>query len=100
MSNDKGYLISDDVDRLAHVRQKIKAFQVLEKQLKESIAEDMKNGDSLSGVRYIAYQTIAERKGSIDIQLLEQAGLDVDSYRKPSSAHITLRLEERERDDG
>ncbi len=85
------------VDFLAHVRQSIKALQELEDTLKVDIGKQMGKADSLGGNEYIAFQKLAERKGSIDEKAVaKKLGVEnLDSYRKPSSTYITLRVESR-----
>lgn len=86
------------VDRLALVRQEIKALTAYEADLKEQIGVLMGSRDSLGGDQYIAFQKIAERKGSIDEKAVAaKLGLkNLDDYRKPPTTYITLRVESRD----
>ena len=83
------------VDQLADIREAIKELTEKEKVLKNQISGMMGEDNSLGGDEYIARQIVSLRLGSIDVEALECAGIEVDKYRKPSSATYTIRLERR-----
>jgi hypothetical protein len=86
------------VDQLADVRAKIKELQDAEKVLKDQVSAAMGSGDSLGGDEFIAWQTISERKGSLDEKALKAAGIDAEKFRKAPVAVVTLRVERRAAD--
>jgi cell division protein FtsB len=83
------------VDALARVRAAIKELQDNEKALKDEIQTAMGGDDALAGDEYIASQAISTRKGGIDEKAMVKAGINVESYRKPETTVITLRIEKR-----
>lgn len=87
------------VDQLADVRAKMKELKAQEDALKEQISEAMGSADSLGGDEFIAFQKLSIRKGSIDQKMMEAAGIDVDSFRKPDVSVYTLTVERRAQED-
>jgi hypothetical protein len=83
------------VDQLADTRAQIKALEATEAKLKSEISAQMGSADSLGGDEFIARQTLTERKGGMDEKALIAAGVDVEKFRKPASAVMTLRIEAR-----
>ena len=83
------------VDQLADVRARIKELQDVEKDLKDQVSTAIGQSDSLGGDEFIAWQTLTERKGSLDEKALKAAGIDTDKFRKAPVAVVTLRVERR-----
>lgn len=83
------------VDQLADTRASIKELQARESELKAAVSKQMGDRDSLGGDQFIARQTLSERAGSIDTKAMQAAGIDPDAFRKPASAYVTIRVEER-----
>ena len=83
------------VDRLADMRAQIKALTAEEKTLTAEVSRLIGDGTSAGGDEYIATQSIAERKGSIDPKKLADAGIDADAYRKKGSVTVTVTLARR-----
>lgn len=83
------------VDRLADVRAQIKALAEEEADLKAKISVEMGPADSLGGDEYIASQSLQERKGGLDEKAMIKAGIDVESFRKPASTFVVLKVERR-----
>ena len=79
------------VDQLASIRAQIKALQEAESALKTQISREIGGGSSLVGDEWIAEQSLTTRKGGLDEKKLVAAGVDVDAFRKPDSAVLTLR---------
>ena len=79
------------VDQLASIRAQIKALQEAESALKTQISREIGDGQSLVGDEWIAEQSLSARKGGLDEKKLVAAGVDVDAFRKPDSAVLTLR---------
>ena len=79
------------VDQLASIRAQIKALQEAESALKTQISREIGDGQSLVGDEWIAEQSLTARKGGLDEKKLVAAGVDVDAFRKPVSAVLTLR---------
>jgi hypothetical protein len=80
------------VDQLADVRAQIKALQEIEAALKPQVAEIIDRADVASGDDFIATHQMAERKGSLNEKAMRAAGIDVDSFRGPSTVVISIRL--------
>ena len=78
-------------DQLASIRAQIKALQEAESALKTQISREIGDGSSLVGDEWIAEQSLTTRKGGLDEKKLVAAGVDVDAFRKPDSAVLTLR---------
>lgn len=87
------------VDQLADVREKIKNLEEREKTLKAEVSILMGNRDSIGGDEFIARQTLTERAGSVDTTAMKRAGIDVDKYRKPPTAVVTIKCERRVLED-
>ena len=68
-----------------------KRLKELEAQYKPMLGNLEKNlfFITTSGIRFSIKK--ATRKGSIDAKVMEEDGIDVDSYRKASSVYYTLR---------
>lgn len=80
------------VDRLALVRERIKALQVEETSLKEEIGSLMGDADNLGGLDYIATKTRTERKSGLDEKTMKANGIDVERYRRPSTEFEVIRV--------
>lgn len=89
------------VDRLAMLRQHIRAAQDLEKSLKDEVAQLMGSADSLGGDEFIARQKVTTRKGPFDEKrLAEVLGDMVERYRKPETTVYRIDTVQREANDG
>lgn len=82
------------IDRLADVRDQIKALEAEEAKLKAEISALMGSADSLGGDEYIARQSLQDRKGALDEKALcRKLNVEnLDAYRKPSTTSMVLRL--------
>jgi len=83
------------VDQLAEIRKTMRQLKNDEADLVREISAMMGDADSLGGDEYIAHQTVTTRKGAIDAEALEAAGIDVDAYRKPDVTVYAIRVERR-----
>ena len=83
------------VDQLADVRAQIKALGEREDALKTEVSKQMGAANSLGGDEFIAIQSLSTRKGGIDDKKAKAAGVDLDRFRKPDVAVVTIRVERR-----
>lgn len=83
------------VDQLALVREEIKTLKEREEELRAIVSAEMGAADTLGGDEFIARQTMSKRKGGIDEAKLKKAGIDIDTYRKPDTAVLSIRIERR-----
>lgn len=81
------------VDQLALIRAQIKELKKHEDALKSQVSGMMGDEDALGGDEFIAVQKLSSRKGSIDAAKMEADGINVDAYRKPDIAVVTLNVE-------
>ena len=88
------------VDQLADVREQIKQLKKDEAAIVAEVSKAMEDADNLGGEEWIATQAMHARKGSLDIEAMKAAGIDVEKYRKPGSTVFQIRLERRESTDG
>lgn len=83
------------VDRLAEVRQQIKALQETESLLKDEVSSLMGDENILEGDDYVATQAVSTRKGGLDDKALRRDGIDPDKYRKADVLVYSVRVVER-----
>ena len=81
------------VDELAEIRARMKALVERESELKSTISTLMGLDDALFGADHVAFQKMSSRKGAIDADALAKAGVDVDAFRKPDVAVISITVE-------
>jgi hypothetical protein len=86
------------VDELADVRERMNVLGKREAELKAEVSRLMGAADSLGGDEYVAYQRMSERKGAYDMAAIK-AVVDVEKYRLPPTAVLTIRVERRVRED-
>tara|TARA_R110000765_G_scaffold204734_2_gene309628 strand:- start:289 stop:576 length:288 start_codon:yes stop_codon:yes gene_type:complete len=81
------------IDRLGEIREQIKELQAAEKDLKVKVQKSLNCADRLLGLEFLAVQSIAERKGSIDEKAVcEKFGVEnLDDFRKAPVTVITVK---------
>ena len=81
------------VDKLGAIREEIKELQAAEKELKTEVQDALGCADRLLGLDFVAVQSIAERKGSIDEKAVAAAlGIEnLDDFRKKAITVITVK---------
>jgi len=81
------------IDRLGDIREQIKELQAQEKELKVAVQDALGCADRLLGLEFLAVQSIAERKGSIDEKAVAKAmGVEnLDNFRKDPITVITIK---------